>query len=259
MRFGATQNRPQWLQVWLGLAVVAATYLYLILTRPAGLDQPSNSNSALIAYVGYLAGAVLILWGVARQFTTATYALLPIAIAINIAIGQIVPMLKLPLYLDSIGTVLVGVLVGPWAGAATGALANVIWGLTLSPIAMPFAVVAIVIGLLAGWFARIGWFKRFPFVLLAGLITAIVAALLSAPISAFLFGGVTGGGGDILVAAFRSFGQTLLAATTLQGLVQEWLDKPITFALVYLIVTALPARMRTRFSQSPPTTSSLPS
>ncbi len=34
-------------------------------------------------------------------------ALIPLAIAINIAVGQIVQTLKLPLYLDSIGTVLV--------------------------------------------------------------------------------------------------------------------------------------------------------
>ena len=34
-------------------------------------------------------------------------ALIPLAIAINIAIGQIVQTIRLPLYLDSIGTVLV--------------------------------------------------------------------------------------------------------------------------------------------------------
>ena len=49
-------------------------------------------------------------------------ALIPLAIAINIAVGQIVQTLKLPLYLDSIGTVLVGALLGPWMGLLTGAL-----------------------------------------------------------------------------------------------------------------------------------------
>ena len=39
--------------------------------------------------------------------------LMALAIAINIAVGQLVTVLKLPIYLDSIGTVLVGALLGP--------------------------------------------------------------------------------------------------------------------------------------------------
>ena len=66
-----------------------------------------------------------------NNFNTQTWVLIPIAIAINIAIGQIVVLLKLPVYLDSIGTVLVAALCGPWAGALTGALSNIIWGIEI--------------------------------------------------------------------------------------------------------------------------------
>jgi energy-coupling factor transport system substrate-specific component len=257
MRFGATQARPQWLQVGLGLAIIVATYVFLVLTRPAGLDQGLGNSNALIALAGYLIGAGLIVWGVAGQFTTSTYALIPIAIAINIVVGEIVGRLRLPVYLDSIGTVLVGVLVGPWAGAATGGLANIIWGL-FNPVPLPFAIVAIVIGLLAGIFARLGWFNRFYLVPVAGLITGVIAALLSAPLSAFIFGGVTGGGADALVAAFRAYGNSILEATARQGLIQDSLDKLITFSVAYVIIMALPARTRTRFSQSGTTADKLP-
>ena len=59
---------------------------------------------------------------------TRTIVLIPIAIAINIILGQTVAAaLKVPIYLDSIGTILVGVLAGPIAGAITGGLANLIW------------------------------------------------------------------------------------------------------------------------------------
>ncbi len=44
-----------------------------------------------------------------KDFTTMTWVLIPVAIAINIAIGQIVVLLKLPVFLDSIGTVLVAI------------------------------------------------------------------------------------------------------------------------------------------------------
>src|SRR6266508_5544386 len=73
---------------------------------------------------------------IGRDFNTMTWVLIPVAIAINIAIGQIVVLLKLPVYLDSIGTVRVGILCGPWAGALTGALANTIWGL-FNPDSLP--------------------------------------------------------------------------------------------------------------------------
>ena len=44
-----------------------------------------------------------------RQFSTRVIVLIPIAIAINIVLGQTVAAaLKLPIYLDSIGTILVG-------------------------------------------------------------------------------------------------------------------------------------------------------
>ena len=67
---------------------------------------------------------------VSGQFTTRVIALIPVAIAINIVIGYIAQnVLKLPIYLDSIGTILVGVLAGPLAGALTGALSNIIWAL----------------------------------------------------------------------------------------------------------------------------------
>jgi hypothetical protein len=72
--------------------------------------------------------------------------------------------LKIPVYLDSIGTILVAALAGPLAGAATGFLSNVIWTYLApapfgSPFAVPFAVVAVVVGLLAGTFARWGWLR----------------------------------------------------------------------------------------------------
>jgi len=88
-------------------------------------------------------------------------ALIPLAIAINIAGGQLVKALRLPIYLDSIGTVLTGALLGPWIGLLTGILSNGIWTLIgLDQFAWSFAPVAGVIGLLAGFAGRLGVFQR---------------------------------------------------------------------------------------------------
>ena len=105
---------------------------------------------------------------ITRQFDTRTLVLMPIAIALNIILGQAVASaLKIPIYLDSIGTILVGAVAGPIPGALTGLLANLLWTAVVPPpfhsdIAAAFAVVAAVIGLLAGVFGRIGWLRPRP-------------------------------------------------------------------------------------------------
>lgn len=237
-------------------------------------------------------------------------ALIPLAIAINIVIGTLVN--GLPFYLDSIGTVLVGALLGPWVGLITGVLSNVIWTMLGQSVPIWFAYVAGVIGLLAGFAGRFGVFLRasprwlsaliggvflfaltlfvfsffnrgtdgsFPnavdlvagnvliflittaaglalgyFVLknagyagLAGLVTGVIAAILSAPMSAYLFGGVTGAGTDALVAAFRASGAGILASTLAQGTVSDPFDKMTSFLLVWLIIQSLPKRLLLRF------------
>lgn len=120
---------------------------------------------------------------IARQFATRTVLLMPFAIALNIVLGQTVgTALRLPIYLDSIGTILVGVLAGPIAGAATGLLSNLAWTFLLggtpfgSPFAWPFAIVAVEIGFLAGIFGWLGVFRPRPDTPIARLVGGIAVA-----------------------------------------------------------------------------------
>jgi hypothetical protein len=127
-------------------------------------------------------------WG---RFDTRTIVLIPIAIAINIVLGQTVgSALKVPIYLDSIGTILVGVLAGPIPGLVTGLLANLIWTYVLpaplqSPYAAPFAIVAAEIGFVSGVFGQLGWFRSRPNASGRELITAAVIALVIVGVLAF--------------------------------------------------------------------------
>jgi hypothetical protein len=257
---------------------------------------------------------------VSSQFTTRVIVLIPIAIAINIVLGYTVQtVLKLPIYLDSIGTILVGVLAGPLAGALTGILSNLIWqyapvigGGTIGP----FAVTAGVIGLLAGLWGYLGIYRSRPasgtqlivaaviaaalvvlvaypifnnqayldpvngyptwvltaavviavvvaivvaafiyvrrdlaglWVAIAGVVTGIVAAFVSAPIAAIAFNGVTGSGTDLIVAALRSGGSSVFQASLGQGLFSDPVDKLITSFVVFMILTSLSPRYLARF------------
>jgi hypothetical protein len=132
--------------------------------------EGQSGNCTPQVQVFYLLGVVvaLILLAIvavrSRDFSTATIALIPVAIAINLAVGSLIFALRLPIYLDSIGTVLVGALAGPWAGALTGILSNLLWSALPipgggNPTAAFFAPVAGVIGLMAGFWAARGVFR----------------------------------------------------------------------------------------------------
>ena len=125
----------------------------------------------VVAFIAYAAVEYAQTGGfasIASQFDTHTIVLMPIAIAINIILGATVAnALKLPIYLDSIGTILVGALAGPVAGALTGFLSNTLWTYVIPPPfqngpAAAFGIVAVVIGVVAGLAGRAGWLRPRP-------------------------------------------------------------------------------------------------
>src|SRR5205807_8741538 len=52
----------------------------------------------------------------------------------------------LPLFLDSIGTVLAGVVAGPWVGGSVGFVGNLVSSNTIDPIAAPYGIVSFAVG-----------------------------------------------------------------------------------------------------------------
>jgi energy-coupling factor transport system substrate-specific component len=185
-----------------------------------------------------------------KDFSTMTLVLIPVAIAINIVIGQIVVLLKLPVFLDSIGTVLVAALAGPWAGALTGTLSNIIWGLLIDPGAFPWFPVAAVIGLVAGLCAGIGLFKSWWKVVITGVLISLAAVLVSTPIGVYLFGGITGSGSTLITAYLMATGQGLFESVLSTNFIVEPIDKIATSLLAWLIIRSLSIRYISRFSRA---------
>jgi hypothetical protein len=84
-------------------------------------------------------------------------------------------------------------------------------------------------------------------VALAGAVTGIVAAFISAPIAAIVYGGVTGSGTDLIVAALRQGGADVMQAALGQGLISDPIDKTITSFVVFLVLLGLSRRVVARF------------
>ena len=182
-----------------------------------------------------------------KDFNTMTWVLIPVAIAINVVVGQIVVLLKLPVYLDSIGTVLVAALCGPWAGALTGALSNTIWGLAIDPNALPWWPVAFFIGLVAGFCAKGGLFKSWWKVVVTGFLVALTAATVSTPIAVYIYGGITASGSSFITAYLLQTGQGIISAVLSTNFLVEPVDKITTAMLAFAIVQGLSKRFVARF------------
>jgi energy-coupling factor transport system substrate-specific component len=77
-------------------------------------------------------------------------------------------------------------------------------------------------------------------VILYGVITGVVSAIVSAPVVVYLFGGVTGSGSAFVVAFFLKTGQQLLNSALLSGLATDPIDKTLQVLLAALLYRATP-------------------
>lgn len=230
----------------LGVLLLVGTYLTLVVTQPVGIAEGLGQGVALATFVAYLAAAIMLLLAVLPDLPVSTLTLIPVALVLNIILGQFVGSVMVPLYLDSIGTVLVGFLAGRRAGAATGVLSTLIWSL-FAPTVLPFAAGAALVGFLAGTAARFDALRRPYLAPIAGIVAGVFVGLVSAPVAAFVFGGTSGVGTGAVVAAFRSMGDSLLSAVTKQALISDPGDKAVVFLIAALLVYALPRRLSASF------------
>lgn len=242
---------PAWLYsvgTAVGVILIASTWLYLVLSRPADWDGITDSTAGMITFAGYFLGAAVLLMATLNRVPARTLALIPVAIALNIVAGQLVgTVVPLPIYLDSLGTALVAALGGPVAGLATGALSSVVWGF-INPTALPFAAGSAVTGLLIGWAVRRGVLRNVAWTIVAGLVIGVVTAVIAAPVAAFVYGGTSGVGTGAVVALFREMGNSLLGAVTLQSMLSDPLDKALVMIAVWATLKSLPQRTLLAFA-----------
>lgn len=238
-----SQNSTRKVFVVVGGALVAATWLYLVLVRPTDWESVGGSTEALITLGGYVGGTLALLAGVLPTLPARTIAIIPVALIMNILIGQVVGSVGIPLYLDAVGTILVAALAGPSAGLATGALSSVVWAL-FNPLALPFAAGSALTGWLAGVAIHKGAFRNIFLAFVSGAVLGLITGAIAAPVAAFVYGGTAGVGTGALVSLFREMGNSLLGSVTLQSFISDPLDKGLIMVIVFAVVAALPKKTR---------------
>ena len=181
---------------------------------------------------------------------TSTYALAfcGICIALNIVLGIITSALGIPLYLDTLGTMLSAAVLGPVPGMIVGSLSNIITGLIYSVSDIPFFIVNLVVGLITGLVVK-KWKYSIVTAVILGLVLAAVCPAIGTPIGMFVYGGFNGSFSEVLVMSLVEGGKTIFQASFLRNIASNLIDKIGTAVIAWILLKALSQKFYDNFGK----------
>ena len=218
-------------QVLIAIALVVAVVIAFLLTR-----SPVRRTLASLEAGG---------WTGPLKFDLGSVGLVMImgSLGLNFAGHAIAVTFHLPVFLDSTGTVLAGVIAGPWVGGSVGFISNLVSSNTIDPIAAPYGIVSFAVGFAAGLSRYLNWQKRASGWVALWLVCAAIAAVMSLPINFIVNGGRSGvGSGDSIYAALYGAHLPRVLAAFIGEAVVDFPDKLITVVTALLIAQGLPER-----------------
>lgn len=182
-----------------------------------------------------------------EDFSMLAILIIPVAVAVNFVGGQMASLLKLPCYLDAIGTIFGAMLCGPWVGAVIGLVTNIVTGIA-NPVNFAFIPVSVVVGLVTGFLARKKMFSSWWKWIISMILMALSSIIVAAPIIVYVYGGVTGGGTSIITATAMAAGANIWAAVIGSDGLFTVVDRIISFVISYLIIKVIPGRTLIKFA-----------
>ena len=175
-------------------------------------------------------------------FSVRRMCILAMAIALNVVGGQIALLLHLPVYLDSMGTILAAILYGPIYGVIPPLLYGLVMGFTMDIYSLYFMPVGVILGLVTGMVSMAFPLKKLRIIPGALLIT-VPGTVVSSVITAVLFGGITSSGSTILVQILNKAGLGLAASVFIVQILTDYADRLISLFLVTSLILVIPPEL----------------
>ena len=184
-----------------------------------------------------------------RNFSTKVLVLIPIAVGINLIGGTLCSALKLPLFLDMIGTVLVACLAGPWVAALCGLITNLFLAIVTNPVFFPYALVSILCGLVTGYLVMAGFFKNIGGAIFTWLACTLTNSFTSSLITIFVYGGATGiNTSSLATAALIAATKEIVLSVFSTSIIENLIAKGLVFLIVYWLVKKIPKRFSSQYA-----------
>lgn len=165
-----------------------------------------------------------------------------LAIVLNVIGGHIALLFHLPIYLDSIGTIMIAMLYGPVYGMLPPLLYGLVMGFSIDIFSLYYMPVGMILGLTTGLAARYFSLKGWRIIPGALMIT-IPGTIVSSIITAVLFGGITSSGSTIIVQLLNKAGLGLTASVFVVQIMTDYLDRILSLVLVAFLLRMIPREL----------------
>ncbi|GMQ74629.1 ECF transporter S component [Tetragenococcus halophilus] len=179
--------------------------------------------------------------GIRYDFTLLAVMLIPVGVALNFVTSQVVQVLRIPIHLDTVGTIIVSMIAGPWVGATTGLTTNLVTSLT-NPTSIFFAPVSISVGIIIGFSSKYRLFNNIIKTILLGFIIALTSVIIGSFISVIVFGGATGKSIDAVTGLLLVTTQDIWKSVLSSSLLINSIDKILSVLIGYFMVKKMSNR-----------------
>ncbi|HEN6428889.1 TPA: ECF transporter S component [Streptococcus agalactiae] len=160
-----------------------------------------------------------------------------IAIAINLIGANLALFLRLPIYLDTIGTLLIAVILGLWYAASTAFLSALINWMTTDIFSLYYSPVAIVVAIITGILIKRNC--KPSSLLWKSLIISLPGTIIASVITVILFKGITSSGSSIIAQFLHGIGLDMTSSLILVQVGTDYIDRLISLILVFSTITLL--------------------
>lgn len=174
-----------------------------------------------------------------KHFSAQKIALVSLFIVINIVGGHLALYTRLPIYLDTIGTLLGSAVFGPIGGVITGVLTALINGTTGDLFSIYYMPSQLATALVAGLVYKKFRATDLKNIWWLALVISLPATIVSTIITVILFHGITSSGSSMLVQVLHGMGINEVAAILLVQVGTDYLDRVIGVYVVAIVYQSI--------------------
>lgn len=182
-----------------------------------------------------------------KKLSVRDITIIALFIVINFVGAFIAIALKLPIFIDSVGTICSAFLFGPVVGGITGIITSLINGFTFDPVSLYFLPVQFIIGVSSGILYKKGLYNKYK-VIIGILIMTLLSSTVAAIISTFIFEGITSSGITYIILALKGAGVSVFKSVFSTQFIFDIVDKSASVVLSILILKSIPKEIKLKIS-----------
>ena len=161
-------------------------------------------------------------------------------VALNVFFNMLVKAVELPLYLDTVGTIVVAALGGYFPGVLVGFLTNILKGIS-TPSSLYYGVLNVMIAFVAAFVSHRGWFKKLWGIVGATALFIIIGGGIGSLIP-FFMDGLSYGNDSLSEIIYETGYFGPVVSYVLSRILMEIPDKILTVAISIVILRLIPDR-----------------